>query len=132
MPKVLVIDDDKEVLKIISIAFTKTSSIEINSVNNANDAIDFLKREENVDLIITDLMMPVIDGFKLIEILKTDMRLKNVPIIVLSIKTSHEDKVRCLMLGVSGFINKPFNPIELRRKVEEYILFNTEEALLCR
>jgi len=120
MPKILVIDDDQEVLNIIELAFTKSSSVSAICISDPNKASNILEKED-IKVIVTDLMMPSIDGFQLIEKFKSDSKYKTIPILVLSILSSHKEKMRCLLLGVSGYINKPFNPIELRTKVEEFI-----------
>lgn len=127
MQKILVIDDDLEVLNIIGLAFAKSSSVSAICINSSESVIDILKKED-IKVIITDLMMPNMDGFQLIEKFKDDSRFKRIPVLVLSILCSHEEKMRCLLLGVNGYINKPFNPIELRRKVEEFIFLSAKEA----
>ncbi|WP_109830308.1 hybrid sensor histidine kinase/response regulator transcription factor [Reichenbachiella versicolor] len=89
----------------------------------AGNGIQALKilRKERVDLLITDLMMPWLDGFELLENLKEDEKLKRIPALVLSARTSDEDKEKVLLRGVNDFLCKPFNPNELLTRIDNLL-----------
>ncbi|PIB35456.1 hypothetical protein BFP72_08655 [Reichenbachiella sp. 5M10] len=100
---------------------------------NGKRALRVLEKDK-VDLIITDLMMPWFDGFELLEQLKQNDRLKRIPALVLSARTSDEDKERVLSKGVNDFLCKPFKPKELLKRIENLLNRsewnnNNEEAL---
>lgn len=87
---------------------------------NGGRALKILEKD-SVDLIITDLMMPWFDGFELLEQLSSNEKLKKIPTLVLSARTSEEDKERVLQKGVNDFLSKPFNPKELLQRMENLI-----------
>jgi DNA-binding response OmpR family regulator len=80
-----------------------------------------LLNQTRVDLIVTDLLMPVMDGFVLIEHIRGHDTLKSIPIIILSAKASESDRVRGLKIGANAFIVKPCKSHQLLEAVEELI-----------
>ncbi len=86
-------------------------------------AVDFMP-----DLIITDLMMPVMDGFELANKIRKNNVLNHIPIIVITAKTSEEDKQHALAIGADAYLYKPFNATELRIRVEKLL----EQRLILR
>ncbi|SHJ42128.1 Signal transduction histidine kinase [Reichenbachiella agariperforans] len=119
---ILIVEDHPEVrdyiYDIISEHYT------VLTASNGQRALKILAKEP-VDLIITDLMMPWFDGFELLEQLRQDEKLKKIPALVLSARTSEEDKEKVLMKGVNDFLSKPFQPKELLLRVEN--LLNQKE-----
>ena len=86
----------------------------------AQDGLDGFKSlvEAPVDLIISDLDMPQLDGFRFIEMLKSREDLQNIPIIILTCSEDSDSKIKALELGANDFITKPFNPGELVARVK--------------
>ncbi len=91
------------------------------TANNGKRALKVLDGNKEVDLIITDLMMPWFDGFELLEKLKENEKLSNIPVLVLSARTSEEDKERVLSQGVNDFLYKPFNAKELLARIKNLL-----------
>lgn len=112
-PKVLVIDDNPEILTYIELVMKK--SFQVTLLSSPTDAI-LTAQELDPDLIITDIMMPEIDGITLTKNFKKEPLLSHIPIILLSAKTDHEDIVEGLKLETADYIRKPFNNEELRLK----------------
>ena len=79
---------------------------------DGKDGIDMLERE-NVDVVITDINMPRMDGFGFIEEVRGDQRYRAIPILVLTTESDAEKKNRARMAGATGWIVKPFNPDKL-------------------
>ncbi|MEO9802107.1 MAG: response regulator [Reichenbachiella sp.] len=121
-PTVLIVEDHPEVREFIqNIVETKYHVL---TAPNGQRALKVLDKE-TVNLIITDLMMPWFDGFELLEKLKESEKLRKIPALVLSARTSEEDKTKVLSQGVNDFLCKPFNPDELLIRIEN--LLNRKE-----
>jgi CheY-like chemotaxis protein len=116
--KILLIEDSKVVQqmyrsKLIIEQFT------VLTADNGMEAIKILS-QEIPDLILLDLMMPIMDGFKVLQVIKTDPRLSNIPVLVFSARGQPEEVEKALNLGAAGFIvkatTKPNEVIEQIRK----------------
>ena len=83
-------------------------------------ALKRLEKDE-VDLIITDLMMPWFDGFELLEKLKENEKWNKIPVLVVSARTTAEDKQKVLTQGVNDFLSKPFNANELILRIDNLL-----------
>lgn len=122
---ILVIDDEKEITDLIEI-YLKEEGFE---VTKRYDALSILEDIEGKDLVILDIMMPYLDGFKACELIREKA---NIPIIMLSAKVADNDKINGLNLGADDYITKPFNPLELVARVKShlrrYTTFNKEET----
>jgi two-component system chemotaxis response regulator CheY len=115
--KILVIDDDKSVRTMISFALSKKYQVE--SKADGKEGVEWLEKNNVPNLILLDLMMPMMNGFEFIKYLKTSSKLKDVPIIVLSGTESMDDRKKCGEFGVKEFLKKPFNPNELEFAIQK-------------
>ncbi len=115
---VLIVDDSKETRQEIIQTLRKNKSLKF--VFEANNGLEALRliSDAKVDLILTDLIMPAMDGFKLIETIRKDERFNDVPVILLSIRSNLEDRVKGLELGAWDFLVKPVHPVELNARVK--------------
>ncbi len=116
---ILVVDDNKENLKVVS-NFLKTEGYQIALSLDADDAMNIL-RENKIDLILLDVMMPGTDGFTLCRKLKENNRLKEIPVIFLTAKTETSDLVEGFSSGGVDYITKPFQKEELIARVNNHI-----------
>ena len=90
-------------------------------------ALELLKStKEKIDLVISDVMMPRMDGFTMLNKLKEDNKLSRIPVIMLTAKATLEDKLRALRIGVHDYIYKPFSSEELKARVLN-LLYNFEQ-----
>ena len=89
--------------------------------NDGKHALEWLYSNMLPDLIIVDLQMPNIDGYELINILKTSGFYQNIPIVMLAGTESSEQRIKCYKLGIEDFIVKPFNPAELKVRVKNIL-----------
>ena len=115
---ILIVEDHPEIRQYIQDLIEP--SYNILTASNGKRALKVLD-SKSADLIITDLMMPWFDGFELLEKLKEDERLSNIPVLVLSARTSEEDKERVLAQGVNDFLYKPFNAKELMVRIKNLL-----------
>lgn len=85
----------------------------------AVDGVDALKKltSERIDLVITDINMPMMDGLKLISLIRGNARTKSVPIIIVTTEGAEEDRKRGLALGANAYIAKPIQPSDLLKAV---------------
>jgi len=105
--QVLVVDDDARNL------FVMTSSLEqqgakVLTALNGKKALDILEKER-VDLILLDLMMPVMNGFETLAAIRDSPRLSKLPVVILSAKTMEEDQTKCFDLGANEYLSKPID-----------------------
>ena len=106
MYNILVCDDDKEIVKAIEIYLSK-EGYNILKAYDGNEALEILKKNDDIQLIILDIMMPKLDGIETANIIRKD---KSIPIIMLSAKSEDYDKIAGLNNGADDYVTKPFNP----------------------
>ena len=116
MYKVLVCDDEKDIVSAISIYLT-SDGYEVIPARNGLEALDIVKHND-VHLVLMDIMMPVMDG---IEAMVEIRKISNVPVILLTAKSEDTDKVLGLTVGADDYVTKPFNPVELQARVKSQI-----------
>ena len=112
MNKILIVEDDKTIAKLIQ-ASLSISDYETHICYGGDEAYDYILKNES-DLILLDVMLPEINGFELFE----KIRSKNIPVIFLTAKSDVSDRVKGLKLGADDYILKPFEPLELLARVE--------------
>jgi len=110
--RVLVVDDDVKTVELVKLYLDRDGY----RVLSAYDGVEALRlaRESHPDLIVLDLMLPGIDGLELCSILRDE---SDVPIIMLTAKTTDQDKLTGLNLGADDYVTKPFSPRELAARV---------------
>lgn len=111
--KILIIDDEEELLSMVSLILRDHGFRDIYTAANAKEALDTFQKT-NPDLILLDIMLPDNNGFTLIEEFK---RICDIPIIFLTAKDTPTDKIRGVRLGADDYIVKPFFPDELALRV---------------
>jgi DNA-binding response OmpR family regulator len=117
--RVLVVDDDPNIVNLIRAFLTKIGF----EVLEANDGLDGLQkaRSENPDLIILDVMLPKLDGFKFSRLLKFDESHRNIPILMLTAKSDEKDEKIGLAMGADAYLTKPFKNQELIDQVKALV-----------
>lgn len=114
--KVLVADDDKNVIYIIKCSLSP-DLFEILEAANGKEALGMVFAE-SPDILILDIMMPDMDGYKVCEELKEHDSTRNIPVIILSAKASVDDKLKAMCMGIRDYIVKPFDPRELEARIK--------------
>ena len=127
MAKILVCDDDKDIVEAIDIYLTQ-EGYEVLKAYDGDEAIKVLKSNE-VDLLIMDVMMPRLDGIRATLKIRENMSL---PIIILSAKSEDADKILGLNIGADDYITKPFNPLELVARVKSQLRRYTQLGSTAR
>lgn len=120
LPKILVVEDDADLLHMI-----KTMLATIGEVTLAKDgmeALDLLKTGFKPDVIVTDLMMPRMDGLTLAKTLKDDPNLGNLPLVMLTAKSGPMDMITGINAGARHYVTKPFKAADLIDKVKKALI----------
>ncbi len=109
--RVLVVDDEPDLIRILEFGLKSMGY----AVETASDGQEGLKkaRETKPDIILLDLMLPKLDGYKVCRLLKFDERYKNIPIIILSARTQEGDQSLAMEMGANRFITKPYEFTEI-------------------
>ena len=120
MKKILIVDDRQEVRELVEVTL-RAGDYQIFQAESGESAVE-VARAEKPDLIIMDIMMPGgIDGIEATRILKNDPRTKECPVIMLTGKGQEDDKEEGFEAGADDYFVKPFSPLELLKKVEEFL-----------
>jgi putative two-component system response regulator len=118
--KVLAVDDDVINLKLLKSMLLKTDNIsEVIEAKNGADAIEILKNQSDIGLILLDIIMPVMGGIEVLKIVRADNHFKNIPIIVLT--TDETKKSEALECGANDFIMKPVRIDQVSEKIQRLI-----------
>jgi signal transduction histidine kinase/DNA-binding response OmpR family regulator len=116
----LIVEDNPNLQDFLKIMLQDQYQITI--VSNGQLALDYLKKEsDQVDLILSDIMMPVMDGVELLKQLKSDKHLRRLPIIMLTARAGSEDRLEALRIGVDDYLTKPFNEEELKLRINNLL-----------
>lgn len=121
--QILIIDDELSILKLLNFVLSKHYDLIIK--NSGVDAFNWLDEGNDPDLIISDLNMPYFDGSSFIRNLKVSGYYRNTPVILLSGADDLEKKVSELEIKVESYIQKPFNPDELKSIINNLIASRT-------
>ena len=114
--RVLVVDDEPDLIRILQFGLQAIHY----HVETASDGQEALKkaREMKPDIILLDLMLPKLDGYKVCRLLKFDERYKNIPIIILSARTQEGDQLLAMEMGANRFVTKPYDFTEVLGHIE--------------
>ena len=107
--KFLVVEDSPTMRQLISFALKRIPG---SKIVEANDGIDALKKlsTQKFDIILTDINMPIMDGLKLVSLVRNDANYRNTPVVVITTEGAQEDRERALALGANDYITKPIQP----------------------
>lgn len=111
LKKIVIIDDSEEITSSLDDLLKTVGYIPF-IANNATDGLSII-REESPDLIISDIMMPVLDGFYVLNEIKSDQNISGIPIIVITAKAEKETLQKSMDAGADHFLEKPFSIKEL-------------------
>jgi putative two-component system response regulator len=118
---VLAVDDDMINLKLLKSMLMKSGKVkEVIEAKNGSDAIGELKGRNDIDLILLDIIMPVMGGIEMLKVVRADDNLRQLPIIVLT--TDETKKSDALEFGANGFLMKPIRNADLLNKIATVIV----------
>lgn len=114
--RILIIDDDPMMAAFLEHYIGQEHDVVFRS--NADDALSWINSGNTVDLIVTDLGMPGMDGQTFLIAIRSNSTFDRIPVIILSGSEKSEDRISCLRSGADDFITKPFNPEELMARID--------------
>ncbi|NET21523.1 MAG: response regulator transcription factor, partial [Okeania sp. SIO1H5] len=117
--KILLVDDEPGLREAVQ-AYLEDSGFNVNVASNANQGWDILQ-SYLPDLVITDIMMPQIDGYQFLQKLREDPRFKALPVVFLTAKGMTTDRIQGYQAGCDAYLSKPFDPEELVAIVENLL-----------
>jgi DNA-binding response OmpR family regulator len=117
--RILVVDDDEHIQKSLS-QYLEMEDFEVEVASSGQEALDRAALQA-FDLVLLDIMMPEMDGFEVVEILRAQEATSRVPIILLTARGQDTDVLKGYHLGVSSYLTKPFNLDELVETIREVL-----------
>jgi CheY-like chemotaxis protein len=118
---VLIVDDeDRNTFALRS--YLETFEMRIEVAKNGEEAISLLKKGTQIDIILLDMMMPVMDGYETLTIFKNNDSLKQIPVIAVTARAMKGDKEKCIEAGAWDYVSKPIDLTILMDKITRWIL----------
>ena len=118
---IFVVDDEESSVKIIQLLF-EDEGYRVFTANTGEETIDFLeKSDEKPDLILLDIILPKLDGLEVCKWIKSQLYLKDIPVVLFTVKASESDKNAGLNAGADAYITKPFKVDDLLPLIESHI-----------
>jgi len=127
--KILIVDDSQLIHSMYRLVLNRYKSCKIVDAMNGLEALDVLSKENDFNLILLDINMPVMNGLQFMEKIKNENIYKQIPIIVISTEGKEEDTLRALQLGAAGYVVKPFKPHMLYELIEK--ILSRKQALFA-
>ncbi|MEI6429257.1 MAG: hybrid sensor histidine kinase/response regulator [Pseudanabaena sp. ELA607] len=127
---ILVIDDEPDNFDVVE-AILNNQPYQLHYAAAGHEALDMLDLYQP-DLILLDVMMPEMDGIEVCKVIKSQMRWRNIPIIIVTALTAREDLAQCLAVGADDFISKPLNSLELRARINSMLRIKKQYDTLQR
>jgi DNA-binding response OmpR family regulator len=118
-PLVLLVDDERSIRTICRVNL-EGDGLAVAEAADGSEALEAVRRERP-SLVLLDVMMPGVDGWRVAEQLAVDDETRDIPVVFLSARAAHEDRVHAQELGAVGYVVKPFDPLELAGIVREVL-----------
>lgn len=116
MPRILCVDDEPVILRLLE-AILVPKGYEVVKAENGEEALGKIQTER-IDLIISDVTMPKMNGFQLCSRIKGDERYRDIPVIIITGLTEKEDRVKGIEAGAEEFISKPIDQAEVLARIK--------------
>lgn len=125
--KILVVDDDPTMVKLINVNL-KLNNYLVAEANSGEEALEIVDSED-LDLIVLDIMMPGVDGWEVLQRIRSNPDTEEMPVILVTAKTQDSDVIRGWELGADEYVIKPFNPLLLVEVIKMVLDRSYEERL---
>ncbi|MBS0339145.1 MAG: response regulator [Proteobacteria bacterium] len=118
-PAALVVEDDDNIAYLLQFMLER-ENFRVSLQREGRSAMAYVQTQPPVDIVLLDVMLPFVDGFQLVELIRATPAWQTVPVLMLTAKTREQDAVRALDSGASDYIHKPFAPNELMARVRRH------------
>ncbi|MDQ1094968.1 MULTISPECIES: response regulator [Chryseobacterium] len=118
--KILIVDDDPRNIFALKLTL-KARGYQMESSLMAHDAIELLKGDGGIGIVLMDMMMPEMDGYEAIRIIRSTPSISNIPVIAVTAQAMPEDRQKCLDAGAQDYISKPIDVDDLISIIEKYV-----------
>jgi DNA-binding response OmpR family regulator len=119
-PRVLVVEDDVHIAQVLTFMLER-QGYRVIYAEDGRAAVQHIVSGPVPDLVLLDVMLPFVDGFEVLNLLRAREGWETVPVLMLTAKSSEQDTVRALDAGANDFIIKPFQPLELLARLRRYL-----------
>jgi two-component system chemotaxis response regulator CheY len=119
--KFLVVEDSPTMRQLIAFSLKRFRNARVIEAVDGVDALKILAGPEKIDLILTDINMPVMDGLKLVSLVRQNSELRDIPIIIITTEGAEEDRERGLALGANAYICKPIQSSHLIKTISDLL-----------
>ncbi|MDQ0594523.1 CheY-like chemotaxis protein [Chryseobacterium ginsenosidimutans] len=116
--KILIVDDDPRNIFALKLTL-KSRGYQIASTTMASEAIEMLKKDKHFDVVLMDMMMPELDGYEAIRIIRNTPSISGIPVIAVTAQAMPEDRQKCLDVGAQDYISKPIDVDQLINAIEK-------------
>ena len=121
--RILIVDDEPHIIMMLEMRLQAMGYVSI-IARDGQQALDLAKKEMP-DLIILDVMMPKMDGYKVCGLLKADTRYKSIPVVIFTARAQEQDRKMSKEVGADAYLNKPINVDELKQTIEGFLGVST-------
>jgi two-component system alkaline phosphatase synthesis response regulator PhoP/two-component system response regulator VicR len=128
MSRILVVDDEPNIVRLIQVNLERRN-YRVETANNGAQALAKIK-ENRPDLLVSDVMMPEMDGFDLLANIRRDPALMDLPVIMLTAKAQDDDVMRGYKTGADMYLTKPFKPDELIGFVQRILSYDSGDGCI--
>ncbi len=125
--RILLVDDEEGVLRLLEATLGNNADYDLMVAHDGREALDIAGREKP-DLVILDMLMPMLDGSAVCQTLKQNPSTSRTKVIMLTALTQHGDRLKALAAGADHFMTKPFSPTTLLTKVDEMLSTHSRSA----
>ena len=118
---ILIVDDEPDIVNLTE-KFLKLGGFDTITSNNGKEAIKIIEeRYKDIALILLDIMMPGVSGYRVLETIKSDQQFKDILVVLFTVKSFNEDVQKGKKLGADAYITKPFSGKELLKRIKEIL-----------
>ena len=114
----ILVVDDNEMNRDLLTRRLERQGYRVTVAVDGQQALDVLSREE-FNLVLLDIMLPVINGYQVLEQMKADQKSSHIPVIITTALDEADGKAKCLELGADDYLTKPFNPVTLKSRISD-------------